>query len=236
MEAIHGREKPPISYEFYNPSISARQMGFGQLPPCLFYADKLKPREALNSRLEFNRILQFERSLPVEIIKEWNCQPFSSSSFNTWWQEWHHHLFCSVVSSYCSILEPDFQANPEVLSLASSSLTHYHLFLERFLTQFISQDLVESTPPTVAYMIWCPYPRLGWNAPSLSTIMKRKAIDALEDQPLSTYKRSASKKPKSKAKKTPLPQADEQQLKSLADAAIEVPFSSPRFSFCHHIN
>jgi hypothetical protein len=35
--------------------------------------------------------------------------------------------------------------------------------------------------------------------------MKRKAIDALEDQPLSTYKRSASKKPKSKAKKTLLP-------------------------------
>jgi hypothetical protein len=66
--------------------------------------------------------------------------------------------------------------------------------------------------------------------------MKRKTTDALEDEPLSTYKRSTSKKPKSKAKKTPLPQADEQQLKSLADAAIEVPSSSPRFSFCHHIN
>jgi hypothetical protein len=89
-------------------------------------------------------------------------------------------LFCSAVSSYSSILEPDFQANPEVLSLACSSLTHYHLSLERFLTQFISQDLVESTPPTVAYKIWCPYPRLGWNAPSLSTIMKRKATNALE--------------------------------------------------------
>jgi hypothetical protein len=101
--------------------------------------------------------------------------------------------------------------------------------LERFLTQFISQDLVESTPPTVAYKIWCPYPRLSWNAPSLRTIMKRKATDALEDQPLSTYKRSASKNPKSKAKKIPLPQADEQQLKSLADAAIDVPSSSPRF-------
>jgi hypothetical protein len=78
--------------------------------------------------------------------------------------------------------------------------------LERFLTQFISQDFVEPTPPTVAYKILCPYPRLGWNAPSLSTIMKRKATDALEDQPLSTYKRFVSKKLKSKAKKTPLPQ------------------------------
>jgi RNA recognition motif-containing protein len=211
-------------------------MGFGQLPPCLFFVDKIKPREAVNSGLEFNKILQFERSLPVEIIKEWNCQSFSSSSFNTWWQESHQHLFCSAVSSYCSILEPDFQANPKVLSFACSSLTHYHLSLERFLTQFISLDLVESTPPTVAYKTWCPYPRLGWNAPSMRTIMKRKATDALEHQPLSTYKRSASKKPKSKAKKTLLPQADEQQLKSLADAAIEVPSSLPRFSFYHHIN
>jgi hypothetical protein len=66
--------------------------------------------------------------------------------------------------------------------------------------------------------------------------MKRKATDALEDQPLSTYKRSTSKKSKSKAKKTLLPQADEQQLKSLADAAIEVPSSLPKFSFYHHIN
>jgi hypothetical protein len=41
----HGREKPPISYEFYNPSISARQMG------CLFFDDKLKVREAVNSGL-----------------------------------------------------------------------------------------------------------------------------------------------------------------------------------------
>jgi hypothetical protein len=75
-EVRHDREKPLICYEFYNPSISARQMGFGQLPPCVFFADKLKPREAVNSGLEFNRILQFERSLLVEIITEWNCQPY----------------------------------------------------------------------------------------------------------------------------------------------------------------
>lgn len=36
-ESRRGREKPPISYEFYNPSVAARQMGFGQLPPKLFF-------------------------------------------------------------------------------------------------------------------------------------------------------------------------------------------------------
>lgn len=90
----HGREKPPISYEFYSPSIAARQMGFGQLPPKLFFAVKLKPREAISSGIEFNRILQFEQALPTEIIQEWNCQPFSSTAFINWWQLWHQHLFC----------------------------------------------------------------------------------------------------------------------------------------------
>jgi hypothetical protein len=33
IEVRHGRVKPPLSYEFYNPSIAARQLGFGQLPP-----------------------------------------------------------------------------------------------------------------------------------------------------------------------------------------------------------
>jgi len=45
VEIRHGREKPPTSYEFFYPSIVARQMGFGQLPPALFFADKVKPRE-----------------------------------------------------------------------------------------------------------------------------------------------------------------------------------------------
>lgn len=35
-EVRSGREKPPISYGFYNPSIAARQMGLGQLPPGLY--------------------------------------------------------------------------------------------------------------------------------------------------------------------------------------------------------
>jgi len=62
IEIRHGREKPPTSYEFYYPSIVARQMGFGQLPLALFCADKAKPREAVATRTEYNRILHFEQS------------------------------------------------------------------------------------------------------------------------------------------------------------------------------
>jgi hypothetical protein len=33
VEFRHGREKPPMSFEFYNHSVPARQLGFRQLPP-----------------------------------------------------------------------------------------------------------------------------------------------------------------------------------------------------------
>jgi hypothetical protein len=46
------------TYEFYNPSALACQLGFGQLPIKLYYADVVKPREAITSGLEWIRIAQ----------------------------------------------------------------------------------------------------------------------------------------------------------------------------------
>lgn len=108
------------------------------------------------------------------------------------------------MASYCFTLESDFQATPE--------------------------DLTELTPPQIAYQKWCPNLRLGWNAPSLQAVMKRKATDPLDDQPIislvqkgaDSSKRAVKKVRVSKPqpKDTPTPGADENQLKSLADAAI----------------
>jgi hypothetical protein len=61
VEIRHGREKPPTSYEFYFPSIVARQIGFGQLPPVLFFADKLKPREVVTTSLEFDKFFNLRK-------------------------------------------------------------------------------------------------------------------------------------------------------------------------------
>ena len=33
------------TYEFYSPSVAARQLGFGQLPIGLYFSDLIKPRE-----------------------------------------------------------------------------------------------------------------------------------------------------------------------------------------------
>jgi hypothetical protein len=82
VEIRHRREKPPTSYEFFCPSIVARQMGFGQLPPTLFFAHKVKPRETLTTRIEYNRILHFEQSLLLEAISAWECISFTSIAFD----------------------------------------------------------------------------------------------------------------------------------------------------------
>jgi len=92
IEIRHGREKPPTSYEFYCPSIVARHMGFGQLPPALFFADKVKPREAIATGIEYNRILHFEQSLLPEAIIGWNYTLFTSTAYDHWWQEWSQHI------------------------------------------------------------------------------------------------------------------------------------------------
>ena len=44
-----GKDIP--SFEFYNPSVAARQLGFGQVPPLPFFADKIQIREIINDAL-----------------------------------------------------------------------------------------------------------------------------------------------------------------------------------------
>ena len=55
-------------------------MGFGQLPPALFFVDKVKPRETITTRIEYNRILHFDQSLLLEAISGWECTRFTSTT------------------------------------------------------------------------------------------------------------------------------------------------------------
>ena len=64
-EFRHGRGKMikgssilgnPPTYEFNNPFFVARQFGLGQLPPCLFFKNILKPREDISDVLEASRV------------------------------------------------------------------------------------------------------------------------------------------------------------------------------------
>lgn len=71
------------TYEFYNPSFVARQLGFGQLPPRLFFANTLKPREGVSSPMEALRIFQLGSDLLEFHLHEWVIATFSHSLFNS---------------------------------------------------------------------------------------------------------------------------------------------------------
>ena len=82
------------TYEFYNPSFVAHQFGLGQLPPRLFFKNTLKPREGISEMMEASRVFQLGSDLPSFCLHEWTRATFSSNLFDSWWQEWHSHLFC----------------------------------------------------------------------------------------------------------------------------------------------
>jgi hypothetical protein len=84
------------------------------LPPGLFFANKLRPREAVTQTLEFLGIQQFEVALPQINAEGWKCGPFSLNLFKSWWQEWAQHLLYSSVAPFCQSLDPNFQPDNEV--------------------------------------------------------------------------------------------------------------------------
>ena len=95
----------PPTYEFYNPSFVARQFGLGQLPSRLFFKNILKPREDISDVLEASRVFQLESDLSSFSLHDWVRVSFSSSLFDSWWQDWHSHLFCGSVHPLCIALD-----------------------------------------------------------------------------------------------------------------------------------
>ena len=105
----------PPTYEFYNASFVARQFGLGQLPPCLFFKNTLKPREDISDVLEASRVFQLGLDLPSFSLHDWVRASFSSNLFDSWWQEWNSHLFCGLVYPLCIALDGEFASDSEVI-------------------------------------------------------------------------------------------------------------------------
>ena len=105
-----------LSYEFYNPSVCARQLGFGQLPIGLYFIDKLRAREPVVSNLEYIKINGLADPLPIGELEDFTHSPFCTRLFFTWWGEWRLHLFNSRCSDFFTpLVLPD--ASEEVIRL-----------------------------------------------------------------------------------------------------------------------
>ena len=103
------------TYEFYNPSFVAHQFGLGQLPPQLFFKDILRPREGISGVMETSRVFQLGSDLPSLYLHDWTRVNFSSNLFDSWWQEWHSHVFCGPGHPRFIALDGDFASNNEVI-------------------------------------------------------------------------------------------------------------------------
>lgn len=76
------------SYEFYHPSICARQFGLGQLPIHLFFADKLWARQPIRESLTFSRILDLARNISIGDAPNFAPQDaFNTGLLHIWWRE-----------------------------------------------------------------------------------------------------------------------------------------------------
>ena len=97
------------SYEFYYPSVAARQLGFVQVPIHPFFADKVQTRDVVESPLAYGRLKGLEPDASTIDLGDWQIAPFTSLPFKHWWSEWQEHLFCLSASSYCKNFDADYQ-------------------------------------------------------------------------------------------------------------------------------
>ena len=108
-----GKDAP--SFEFYNPSVAARQLGFGQVPPHPFFAGKVQFRGAISNALSYNRLKNLEPDVDMTLLADWQIIPFATTLFTQWWSEWQEHIFCRAADLYCIALNENYQAaNSEV--------------------------------------------------------------------------------------------------------------------------
>nr|AAX95225.1 hypothetical protein LOC_Os11g08620 [Oryza sativa Japonica Group] len=103
---IHQGRNIQVSYEFYHPMSSARQLGMGQLPIGLYFVDKIQCRGDISSTLMMDRLLNIPGP-PLGNIENIKLARFRSRAFDRWWSEWKLHLFHQSASMYMTDLFPD---------------------------------------------------------------------------------------------------------------------------------
>jgi hypothetical protein len=107
-----------ITYEFYNPSAVARQLAFGQLPIRLCYADVIKPREAITSGLDWDKVVQLPPDADtIDIdLSTWVPTSFITESYKSWWQEWSGQLFAALAHTYRHFIDPEHAIPDDAVS------------------------------------------------------------------------------------------------------------------------
>jgi hypothetical protein len=84
------------------------------MPPRLFLHEFLKPREEIKELMHSSRVFHYVCS-PTAYTWPFVPTTIAHSTFNSWWQELHDHIFNEPVHLFCAELMPDFQPTSEVI-------------------------------------------------------------------------------------------------------------------------
>ena len=102
--------KSAIGYEFCYPSVVPRQVGFIQVPPFPYFADKVQARNPIGNALAYNRLKSLEPVIDMTQLADWQVAPLTTIPFTQWWSEWQEHLFCGSLKIYCIALVENYQS------------------------------------------------------------------------------------------------------------------------------
>ena len=100
--------KSAIGYEFCYPSVVARQLGFVQVPPLYYFADKVQARNPIGTALMYNGLKSLEPVIDMTQLADWQITPLTTIPFVQWWSEWQEHLFCGSLKIYCIALDENY--------------------------------------------------------------------------------------------------------------------------------
>ena len=121
--------KSAIGYEFCYPSVVARQLGFVQVPPLFYFADKVQARNPIDTALTYNRLKNLEPDVDMSQLADWQVAPLTTIPFTQWWSEWQEHLFCGSLKVYCIALDENYQGADDEVNTENFFLLHSHIIL-----------------------------------------------------------------------------------------------------------
>ena len=76
--------KSAIGYEFCYPLVVARQLGFVQVPPLPYFADKVQARNPIGNALAYNRLKSLEPIIDMTQVADWQIAPLTTIPFVQW--------------------------------------------------------------------------------------------------------------------------------------------------------
>ena len=114
--------KSTVGYEFCYPSVVARQLGFVQVSPLPYFADKVQARNTISNALAYNRLKGLEPNIDMTQLADWQIAPFTTIPFVQWWSEWQEHLFCESVRIYYIALNENYQGTDDEVRAKNPSV------------------------------------------------------------------------------------------------------------------